>query len=213
MARQKQLEKVSLPEKQEQIRKQIESEPIPDDNIGLKLLVKMGYNPEDECSKNLGKPIVVESKNDTLGLGFVEEEKKKTKEKFDEQVKRTHEQIKKIDTLVNDFRKRRRDLKMYNLCISDLRKCQRVCYEMDQRMNIVKPINDYFWPRHIMNIEDDDEAFRLERLTEDELFDCLENIISYLREQFLYCIYCGSTFEDKDDMESQCPGVSREQHD
>lgn len=215
IARQKQLENVSIPKKQEMIRKKIESEPIPDNNIGFKLLMKMGYNPEEEEKGNgkLSKPLVVESKNDTLGLGFAEEEKKKVKEMFDEQVKKTHEQVMKIETLVSDFRKRKRDTKLYNLCISDIRKCQKVCYEMDQRISILKPVNDYFWPRYIMNVEDDEEAFRLERLTEDEIFNCLENIISYLREQFLYCIYCGSTFEDKNDMESQCPGASREEHD
>uniref|UniRef100_A0A0K0FA31 G patch domain-containing protein 11 n=1 Tax=Strongyloides venezuelensis TaxID=75913 RepID=A0A0K0FA31_STRVS len=214
MARQKQLEQVSLPKKQEMIRKEIESQPLPDDNIGLRLLKKMGYNPEEEekGEGKLGKPIKVESKNDTLGLGFAEEEKKKVKELFEEQVKKTHEQVKKIDSLVDDFRKRKRDVKLYGLCISDVRKCQKVCYEMDQRINIDKPVNDYFWPRSVMKVEEDDESFRLERLTEDEIFDCLENIVNYLREQYFYCIYCGCTFEDEDDLKSQCPGVTREKH-
>ena len=40
----------------------------------------------------------------------------------------------------------------------------------------------------------------------------LQIIIEYLREQYLYCLWCGITFSDCEDMSSACPGISREEH-
>ena len=40
----------------------------------------------------------------------------------------------------------------------------------------------------------------------------LQIINEYLREQYLYCLWCGITFSDFEDMSSACPGLSREEH-
>uniref|UniRef100_A0A0N4Z4K1 DUF4187 domain-containing protein n=1 Tax=Parastrongyloides trichosuri TaxID=131310 RepID=A0A0N4Z4K1_PARTI len=218
-ARNRQLNTLSLPKMQEKVRKEIEEKPIPKDNIGVKLLMKMGYNLDNEESNKvkLNKPIVVETKVDTLGLGFVENEKKKVKELFDERVQQTRKKVEQIEELVDDFRKRKRDDKLYALTMSDLRKCQRVCHEMDQRILMAKPLDDYFWPRSIMKIKDDgeidDEAFRLEKLHENELTEKLDSILNYLRDQHYYCTYCGCTFENVEELSVQCPGITREEHD
>ena len=53
--------------------------------------------------------------------------------------------------------------------------------------------------------EDDNSEF----LPEEEL-----NIITeYLRSQYLYCLWCGITFSDTEDMSTNCPGSTRYDHD
>ena len=41
----------------------------------------------------------------------------------------------------------------------------------------------------------------------------LQMITEYLRSQYLYCLWCGITFSDLEDMNSSCPGLTREDHD
>ena len=41
----------------------------------------------------------------------------------------------------------------------------------------------------------------------------LQMITEYLRSQYFYCLWCGISFADADDMRSNCPGSSREDHD
>jgi len=41
----------------------------------------------------------------------------------------------------------------------------------------------------------------------------LQMITEYLRSQYHYCLWCGISFTDDKDMESTCPGSTREDHD
>ena len=41
----------------------------------------------------------------------------------------------------------------------------------------------------------------------------LQMITEYLRSQYYYCLWCGITFTDCEDMVSTCPGPTREDHD
>ena len=41
----------------------------------------------------------------------------------------------------------------------------------------------------------------------------LQMITEYLRSQYLYCLWCGITFSDLEDMNDSCPGLTREDHD
>ena len=52
------------------------------------------------------------------------------------------------------------------------------------------------------------EDIGCEFLPEEQL-----NIITeYLRSQYLYCLWCGITFSDNQDMSSNCPGSTRDDH-
>ena len=47
--------------------------------------------------------------------------------------------------------------------------------------------------------------------------DSLENfpteITSILRRRYLYCVYCGFSYNDEKDLEENCPGNSYQLHD
>ena len=50
---------------------------------------------------------------------------------------------------------------------------------------------------------------------EDEFIpeEKLQMITEYLRSQYRYCLWCGTTFKDIDDMNAACPGSTRDDHD
>ena len=41
----------------------------------------------------------------------------------------------------------------------------------------------------------------------------LQMITEYLRAQYRYCLWCGITFSDSDDMKNTCPGSTRDDQD
>ncbi|KAL1743306.1 hypothetical protein HDZ31DRAFT_83492 [Schizophyllum fasciatum] len=43
--------------------------------------------------------------------------------------------------------------------------------------------------------------------------DRLYLVLSYLRDRYSYCLFCGTQYEDEEDMANNCPGPSEEDHD
>lgn len=43
--------------------------------------------------------------------------------------------------------------------------------------------------------------------------DRLKLVVSYLRDRYAYCFWCGTQYESQEDMENECPGPDEEMHD
>lgn len=43
--------------------------------------------------------------------------------------------------------------------------------------------------------------------------DRLSLVLAYLREEYTYCLWCGTRYEDYDDLKQHCPGPGEEDHD
>ena len=84
----------------------------------------------------------------------------------------------------------------------DLRKARIACQDLDEKADVV---------RHVLWLP--------EEVPEPSEFDELEPGIQlmavndYLRNQYLYCIWCGCVYDDKDDLAANCPGETRQDHD
>lgn len=76
------------------------------------------------------------------------------------------------------------------------------------------PGESYFWTKEtfkkMFDKEDSDEEDEEE--PEDITEEKLNNIITYLRAKYLYCVYCAITGENETDLETNCPGPNREDH-
>ena len=60
-----------------------------------------------------------------------------------------------------------------------------------------------------------DPVFEEDRPVESD-FDSeemLSIITGYLRSEHIYCVWCGNAFSDLDDLNTNCPGNSRDDHD
>ena len=43
--------------------------------------------------------------------------------------------------------------------------------------------------------------------------DRLTLMLDYLRREYAYCFWCGTQYEDAEDMENNCPGPDEDAHD
>lgn len=43
--------------------------------------------------------------------------------------------------------------------------------------------------------------------------DRLELVLDYLRGRYAYCFWCGTQYDNQEDMEANCPGEDEEAHD
>lgn len=191
---------------------------ISEENKGFQLLTKMGFKPGASLGKTdsgLKEPINVIVKENAAGVGREEHLKtmKQKKIQLKEVVLKQHEQT---------FRAANVEKSIVWTLKRDFYKAQRVCEELDFREQVKVPKELYFWTKEsvkklkqkdkVEESEEDSESDEEEYerfVTEENLFE----IIDYLREKYLYCLYCVFTGDSKEDLEANCPGRYRLDHD
>jgi len=62
----------------------------------------------------------------------------------------------------------------------------------------------------IFTSETIEEAIQFLRLNSQ---DRLRLVLSYLRDKYAYCFWCGTQYDDLDEMDEQCPGPEEDEHD
>ncbi|XP_070697275.1 G patch domain-containing protein 11 isoform X1 [Pempheris klunzingeri] len=96
----------------------------------------------------------------------------------------------------------------------DLRRSQRACEQLDSQKGITVPREDWYWPKPESDDEEeeDDDSKEDEEAVELTSFDKLHILTSYLRGVHVYCIWCGTAYNDEDDLSSNCPGDTAAHH-
>ena len=108
---------------------------------------------------------------------------------------------------------------------------QKSCRELDEKKEYMEPPESWFWPPPPKKEEEDDdeeekdEAQKLKELLqkqeeekrqeEEDSFNASEKlgmVVRYLRTTHLYCLYCGIQWETDLEMDVECPGADREDH-
>jgi len=79
--------------------------------------------------------------------------------------------------------------------------------------DIQEPSEKYFWPEVPaddleQNIEEP-EKFEQDNMS---ITEQLELVNVYLRRTYNYCIYCGTVYNDENDLLGECPGPNRQDH-
>lgn len=197
------------------------------DNKGFALLQKMGYKPgmklgkqatPSASNKGLEEPIKVKVKADRGGLGREEliHEKIAAKEKKKLEIKVWKER--ETARLTEEYRQRMRDKVVMKQLSGDLRKSQRICEQLDSETGVEEPLRPWFWFSNQSETADDDDYYEEEEEEEEEEESALEPeeqlffILEYLRSKYFYCIWCGTKYEDDNDMDSNCPGMEKDDH-
>ncbi|XP_066986189.1 G patch domain-containing protein 11 [Macrobrachium rosenbergii] len=182
-------------------------------NKGFSLLQKMGYKPGTSLGKEgQGRlePVSVDLKQDRVGLGWQQMIADYKKKKEERKLKKKTENV--VDP--EEYRARKRNERQEKSLWHDLRKSQRICYEMDSKQNITEPEETWFWPIYMQ--EHEEEEFEEDEEELDIDFEPQEKLMiltSYLRTQYLYCLWCGTVFDDERDLKQNCPGPTRGDHD
>lgn len=205
---------------------------ISSSNKGFALLAKMGYKPGmgiGKTGEGRKEPVGISVKTDRGGLG-AEADRKRRKEQWTAMRSARHIKRQKMETkLKQDFQQRMRNKFSDGKAERDLIRSQRVCEQLDSEMGTTEPEEKYFWPKSLIPSsncpserldsgisyevvdEDDNDIEEDEDLLTNE--EKLESLTAYLRTIHLYCIWCGTKYEDENDMNTNCPGDNADAHD
>ncbi|VDI81820.1 Hypothetical predicted protein [Mytilus galloprovincialis] len=214
---------------------------IKSDNKGFALLAKMGYKPGMGIGKQgegRKEPVGINFRTGRGGLG-AEADRKRRKENWTAMRASRHIKRQKMESnLKRDFQQRMSSKFTDGKAERDVIKSQKVCEHLDSEMGTTIPDEWYFWPKSMLpkkkkknetetgtetglsfevveEEEDDDDNEEEEEEEEDFLTnqEKLEALTAYLRTIHLYCIWCGTKFEDEDDLTTNCPGDTADAHD
>ncbi|XP_072532902.1 G patch domain-containing protein 11 isoform X2 [Salminus brasiliensis] len=192
---------------------------ISSENKGFALLQKMGY----KAGQGLGKagagrvePIPLNIKTDRGGIGMEELKKRKAEEEMENYRKKVQVKQQMEKRNLEDFRDRKRTEREKQQAEGDLRKSQRACEQLDSQKGISVPKDIWYWPEVINDEAEDTEESSTDGSDEEEELTSLEKlhyITSYLRGVHFYCIWCGTAYNDEEDLNSNCPGDTAADHD
>ncbi|XP_076817375.1 G patch domain-containing protein 11-like [Clavelina lepadiformis] len=185
------------------------------DNLGFKLMAKMGYKKGEGLGrKGEGRaepiPFSVKANRSGLGKESSEKEKLRRREKLFKVVAEKRQKLESIRR--EDFRSRMSGKYANRQTERDLHKSQKACRELDENSSVKDPLYAFYWPDSLKTEEelDDEEEPEEEEYTLEEK---LTLVTDYLRKEYFYCIWCASKFNDEDDLVKHCPGDTASAHD
>lgn len=209
--------------------------PLDASNKGFAMLQKMGYKSGMSLGKQgtgIVEPVSVNVKSDRIGLGWQQLLAQKRK-RLEERKK-----SKRVEMNPAEYRAHMSNQHAQKLNEGDLRKSRKVCYELDFKEGYTEPPEYWFWPEHTWEIDSEEGEYDHEECEENEAEDCskskfaasskstskdlgdsletseqLQILTSYLRSTHLYCVWCCTEYEDTEDLEKHCPGLTRSDHD
>ena len=197
-------------------------------NKGFALLAKMGYKAGESLGKAKSggrlEPIPIEVKNNRSGLG---------RDAAIQHVKETKARLKSMKnslvgqpTSTAEFRASQSQKIRAKKVESDLYKSQKACRQLDLGKDFSEPVEPWFWPKPLSTEDQnyEDQEVKIQEIVEEEEQEDEEEVeipsdqmlgilTQYLRGEYLFCIWCGITFQDVEDLNNSCPGNDRESHD
>eukprot|EP00916_Digyalum_oweni_P019477 GHVL01032394.1.p1 GENE.GHVL01032394.1~~GHVL01032394.1.p1 ORF type:complete len:275 (+),score=57.84 GHVL01032394.1:87-911(+) len=204
---------------------------ISTDNKGFSLMQKMGYKPGMVLGKRgsgRAEPVPIEVKTGRGGLGKAADTKRKVEERqamrASMAVKRQRWEVKQKESFVQHMSHRFASKTVEK----DLHTSQKACYQLDSESGHTAPVEAFHWPPNWKTLtegrreEEEDEEDAAEQDLEEEEEDegetlsdeeKLEMVTQYLRTTYHFCIWCGTKYDDSDDLQSNCPGDTADAHD
>ncbi|NXA14735.1 GPT11 protein, partial [Sapayoa aenigma] len=193
----------SIKEEEKERRDLVLKSALGNENKGFALLQKMGYKSGQALGKSgegIVEPIPLNIKTGLSGLGHEELKKRKAEEKLENYRQKLHMKKQANEQAADQFRK---PTKADNFHLNS-----------SFFKDIDVPKETWFW------IEPEEDDKKDEEDKEDEcsssdlsVSEKLHILTAYLREEHFYCIWCGTTYEDSEDLSSNCPGDTAADHD
>jgi len=213
----KKVTKEHAPKKYSTMREEALATPLPETNIGFKLLKQMGYKEGSGLGKQSDgrvDPVSVTLKRGRVGLGLGDEmfegppsKTPKSEEGTTSSLQDTMDQFKKMQE--ERFQERRVN--------GQLKAAVLIGLELDRQKGI--PVTALY-PIQFLPPEEEDEENPtnheeqnlLAPLTREEREQSLADIITYLRHEHIYCFYCTAKYATEEEMQDHCPGENEEDH-
>ncbi|XP_006018482.1 G patch domain-containing protein 11 isoform X1 [Alligator sinensis] len=209
----------SIKEEEKERRDTVLQSALGNENKGFALLQKMGYKTGQalgKTGKGIVEPIPLNIKTGRSGLGHEEQKKRKAEEKLENYRRKIHMKKQADEQAADQFRVRFKNKQEERKIEGDLRKSQKACQQLDSQKDINIPKEIWYW----MESEPEEEKDEEKEEDEDEYkssdlsaSEKLQILTAYLRGEHFYCIWCGTAYEDSEDLSSNCPGDSSAAHD
>ncbi|TMW50070.1 hypothetical protein DOY81_004880 [Sarcophaga bullata] len=209
------------------------SKPLAEENKGFKLLAKMGYKPGQALGKitsndssspgimesRLTEPIGITLKTDRQGLG-----RQAALQELNERRQKIREQRlkKKLggETSIEEFRRRTNQKYEEKFVLNAFKRCQVTCENLDLESKVNTPELPWFWPERIIESKESDEEDPKKEDNNDlkeeqEEFsnsEKLEMLTNYIRTSYLFCYWCGVRYNNEEDLNDNCPGLTKDDH-
>ncbi|XP_050230509.1 uncharacterized protein LOC126679508 isoform X2 [Mercurialis annua] len=172
--------------------------PIPQSNIGFKLLKQMGYTPGASLGKEGSgrtEPVGIEIRRTRVGIGREDPHKEKRKREEIEAVRN----IRKEEDMMLEFGSRQKSQWRSRRVVVNFQKAKAA---LDQLENI-----EVLETKNNEEEEEGEEEEEEEIITED-----LQEILMKLRNEHRYCLFCGFQYETEEALLSSCPGIDEDDH-
>ncbi|KAK4776494.1 hypothetical protein SAY86_005182 [Trapa natans] len=164
-------------EEDEQTLAKIEA-PIPESNVGFKLLQRMGYNPGSTLGKEgsgRAEPVGLQIRRSRAGIGREDPHKEKIKqEEFRAERKRRKE-----ESLMADFGSRQKSQWRSRRVVINYHKAKAALDQLENR--------EALEPEKKEDEDNDQDEEEEEVITEEDLL----SVLMKLREEHNYCLFCG----------------------
>ncbi|XP_002731571.3 G patch domain-containing protein 11-like [Saccoglossus kowalevskii] len=213
-----------LKEKEKEHREEGLQNELSSDNKGFALLQKMGYKK----GMGLGKqgtgrsvPVPIEIKTGRGGLGREALLKRKQENAERLHRERMAKRVKDEEREREDYRDRTSTTFIQRLMDKDLFQSQKACEHLDRQKNLEEPVEKWYWPTYPKLEEEEKEEESEEESDESDeepvddisVEEKLCTLTNYLRKQYLYCVWCGTAYNDEKDLNENCPGDTAKAHD
>ncbi|XP_054777669.1 uncharacterized protein LOC129285792 isoform X2 [Prosopis cineraria] len=184
-------------EEDEQTLAKVET-PIPQSNIGFKLLKQMGYTPGSAIGKvgsGRAEPVGIDIRRSRAGIGLDDPHKEKRKREEMEMERKKR----KEEALMEEFGFRQKSQWQSRRVISNFSKAKAALDQLENR-EVVAEKNE----EEEGDVDEEDG----EEITEEDLQDALMK----LRDDHQYCLFCGCKYESREALLANCPGTNEDDH-
>ncbi|KAI9153496.1 hypothetical protein LWI28_012303 [Acer negundo] len=189
-------------EEDEQTLAKIEA-PIPQSNIGFKLLKQMGYTPGSSLGKEGAgrvEPVGIDIRRSRAGIGREDPYKEKMKREEIEAEKKKR----KVEDLIVEFGSRKKSQWQSRRVIINFNKAKAALDQLENKEVVVPEKED----NEEGEQEEEEEEEEEEEITEEDLQD----VLLKLRDEYQYCLFCGFQYESPEALSSNCPGINEDDH-
>ncbi|XP_062112145.1 uncharacterized protein LOC133823388 [Humulus lupulus] len=175
--------------------------PIPQSNIGFKLLKQMGYTPGSALGKGgtgRAEPVGLEIRRSRAGIG--REDLRKEKRKREE--RKAEKEMRNEAALMEEFGCRKKSQWRSRRVFVNFNKAKAALDQLENK-EVMVPKKDE--EEEEQDLEDEEEE---EEITEEYL----QEILMKLRDEHRYCLFCGFQYESMEVLLSNCPGIDEDDH-
>ena len=183
---------------------------LDENNVGFRMLKKMGWKPEDSNESN---PLSLEMRgNKKTGIGFeAEDEGEKIERRVEEYERSYRDQVKRVKDTTKSYVKQQSDSFQEKQMKQDVKKMRAACAQLDQQNGREW---SKFWPEtEAPEVLHEDDQTALVEFGELSVTEQMDQLNAYLRGKYFYCIWCAAAFDDEEQLTEECPGDSAAAHD